>query len=142
MKTALDTNIVSGLITETSRTAEIVGHLNHCRNEDSLVISAPVYSELLAHPRVTLPFLNRLLNVTGIVVDFDMSQNLWTMAGLRFSRYSLRRQKATREIPKRLLADFVIGAHALTAADHLMPYDTKGYRKDFPELRLYPEPSE
>ena len=38
--------------------------------------------------------------------------------------------------PKRLLADFVIGAHALYSADRLLTLDEGRYRRDFPELKL------
>jgi predicted nucleic acid-binding protein len=37
---------------------------------------------------------------------------------------------------KRLLADFIIGSHALAQADRLMTLDPKRYRQDFPELKL------
>ncbi len=48
-----------------------------------------------------------------------------------------RRGATIISAPRRLLADFMIGAHALLSADRLMTFDTKVYGQDFPELRLY-----
>jgi hypothetical protein len=41
-------------------------------------------------------------------------------------------------MPESLLADFVVGAHALLLADRLMPLDAARYSRDFPELLLFP----
>jgi predicted nucleic acid-binding protein len=35
-----------------------------------------------------------------------------------------------------LLADFIIGSHALSEADRFMTLDPKRYKQDFPELTL------
>jgi predicted nucleic acid-binding protein len=35
-----------------------------------------------------------------------------------------------------LLADFLIGAHALVQADQLLTLDSTRYSQDFPEVRL------
>jgi predicted nucleic acid-binding protein len=37
---------------------------------------------------------------------------------------------------KRLLGDFIVGAHALLQADRLMTFDPKRYKSHFPELKL------
>ena len=39
-------------------------------------------------------------------------------------------------VPKRLLADFIIGSHALAQADRFMTLDPKRYERDFPEPKL------
>jgi predicted nucleic acid-binding protein len=38
--------------------------------------------------------------------------------------------------PKRMLVDFVVGAHALLQADRLVTQDEDRYARDFPDLRL------
>jgi predicted nucleic acid-binding protein len=35
-----------------------------------------------------------------------------------------------------LLADFIIGSHALAQADRFMTLDPKRYARDFPDLKL------
>ncbi len=41
--------------------------------------------------------------------------------------------------PKRLLVDFVVGAHVLVMADQLLTLDANHYLTVYPELRLMPE---
>ena len=55
-------------------------------------------------------------------------------AGRRFARYAKRRRRSAHQGPKRLLADFVIGSHALAQADRFMRLDPKRYQRDSPEL--------
>ena len=82
------------------------------------------------------PLGNGFLADTGIDVDFEFQQSLWLEAGRRFARYGQRRRKTARDGPRRLLADFIIGSHALTRADRLMTLDPKRYQGDFPELKV------
>jgi hypothetical protein len=100
------------------------------------VIAAPVYAELLAYPYATLEFLERFLDGGAIEVDFELTPEVWKEAGRRFSRYAARRRRSGGHQPQRLLADFIIGAHALRHADRLLTLDVARYRRDFPELRL------
>jgi hypothetical protein len=104
--------------------------------EGSLVISPFVFAELLAYPRATEAYVHGFLDATGVVVDYKLEESVWTEAGLRFARYSARRRQATAEGPRRLLADYLIGAHALVQAERLLTLDPKVYQQDFPELRL------
>ena len=104
--------------------------------EGSLVISPFVFAELLAHPNMTVGDVRSFLDATGIVIDYKLDERIWAEAGLRYARYAVRRRKATGEGPRRILADFLIGAHALVQAERLMTLDPKRYTQDFPELRL------
>jgi hypothetical protein len=60
----------------------------------------------------------------------------WIKAGRRFAHYAKRRRRSSCQGPKRLLADFIIGSHALSRADRFMTLDPKRYAPDFPELKL------
>ena len=135
MRTAIDTNVVSALWSGEALAAQIATKLGNAKTEGGLVVGGPVYAELLAYPKATESFLNSFLADTGIDVDFEFQRSVWIEAGRRFARYAKRRRSAQQD-PKRLLADFLIGAHALTQADRLMTLDPKRYKQDFPELKL------
>jgi predicted nucleic acid-binding protein len=93
-----------------------------------------VYGELLAGPGRAAEFLDVFLNQAGVAVDWETSQELWTVAGTAFHRYAMRRRSHRDAGPRRLLADFIIGAHALLQADRLLTFDTRVYRTAFPPL--------
>ena len=99
-------------------------------------MSAPVYAELLAHPRVDVEFLDRFLLQHTIAVDFDLGEAIWREAGTRFARYADRRRKSKGGLARRFLADFLIGSHALHRADRLFTFDANRYANDFPELEI------
>lgn len=138
MRTAIDTNCISALWAgepTASRAAEL---LAAARSSGGLAIAAPVFCELLAYPGATERFVEEFLRVGGIDTDFQIAENVWREAGRRFARQAARRRGATGREPKRLLADFIIGAHALRQADRLLTFDPSRYRRDFPELSLVP----
>jgi predicted nucleic acid-binding protein len=136
MRTATDTNIISALWSREPTALQVTRRLDDAKAEGGLVIAAPVYAELLAYPGATESFVNEFFADTGISVDFALQPAVWLEAGRRFAQYANRRRQATGESPKRLLTDFVIGAHALLHADRLMTLDPIRYRQDFPELLL------
>ncbi|HUA87205.1 MAG TPA: type II toxin-antitoxin system VapC family toxin [Bryobacteraceae bacterium] len=137
MRTAIDTNIISAIWTDEPRADAVRTALLRARDEGSLVISPIVYAEISAHPRATAAFLERFLGETGIETDFVVSERTWREVANRFSRYAKRRRASRGGLPKRLLADFIVAAHALTQADRLLTLDSGNfYKRDFPDLRL------
>jgi len=138
VRTALDSNILSAMWSNEPSARAIARQLGEAKQEGALLLSPIAYAELLAHPRATKEFLHAFLADSGIRVDFQLPESTWTESGLRFARYAERRRRSAGEFPKQLLADFVVGAHALLQADRLMTLDTARYRRDFPELLLLP----
>jgi predicted nucleic acid-binding protein len=136
MRTAIDTNVLSALWSKEPLASDIANTLGNAKTEGGLVVGAPVYAELLAYPKATESFVNSFLEDTGIDVDFEFQQRVWLEAGRRFARYAKRRRRTAQQAPRRLLADFIIGSHALAQADRLMTLDPKRYKQDFPELKL------
>ena len=138
MLTAVDTNIISALWSKEPAATGMKELLFSARQEGGLVVCAPVYAELLAYPGVTRDFVGTFLKDTDIDVHVDLSLEVWTLAGEAFSAYAERRRKDRVGQPKRLLVDFVVGAHALLMADRLLTLDANRYRTAYPELRLMP----
>ena len=139
MKSALDTNVIISLIgDEPAGALEAEEILEEARLTGALVICGAVYSELFANPTLTPAILAQFLKDTGIEPEFDTGRQIWHEAGMRYARYSARRRKAKAGPTRRLLADFVIGAHALLHADRLITFDGADFRRDFPELQIAP----
>jgi predicted nucleic acid-binding protein len=134
--TAVDTNIFSVLWSGLAESDTLGKRLEESRRLGSLVVSPVVYAELLANPRMNEAKINHFLRETEVIVAFDMTETAWVEAGRRYAFYAERRRMSGGGAPKRLLADFVIGAHALVQADRLMTLDRGRYQTDFPELKL------
>ncbi|HXQ32981.1 MAG TPA: PIN domain-containing protein [Anaerolineales bacterium] len=101
-----------------------------------LIICGAVFAELLAFPRRTETFLNQFLNDTGIVVDWAIDESIWRAAGKSFQKYAARRRKQRAGQPRRILTDFLIGAHAHENGYSLLTLDEGMYRTAFPKLHI------
>ena len=136
MRSAVDTNVLSAVWDQEPTAMRLTRLLGDARRQGSLVLCAAVFAETLAHPRANEAFIRKFLADTDITVDFDLEERVWLEAGRRYARYSERRRHSSKEQPKRMLADFVIGAHALLTADRLITLDRRRYSRDFPTLVL------
>ncbi len=138
MKTALDTNILSAIWMAEPSAHRVAAAMEAAKNAGSLILSPPAYAESLANPSYSLDQIHDFLQEAEIALDLPLFNTVWTEASLRYSEYAVSRRKAAGEHPRRILADFLIGAHALLQADRLMTLDTRYYRQYFPDLPLYP----
>ena len=136
MRTAIDTNVVSAIWSRESSAERVTAKLGVAATEGALLLSPFVFAELLAYPGASEAYVRGFLEATGVKIDMKIEERVWTIAGLRYARFAVRRRQATGEGPKRMLADFLIGAHALVQAERLLTLDPKRYNQDFPELRL------
>ena len=140
MRTALDTSVISALLSAEPTASFIEPHLTRARDHGGLVVCGPVYVELAAHPKMHAGWLDNFLLETEIAVDYVFDEPLWRQAATGFANYAARRRQSKLDPPKRLLADFVIAAHALLRADQLMTLDSRRYALDFSDLRIAPLP--
>lgn len=136
MRTAIDTNVLSAIWGFEPNALSLSKLLTESRRNGSVVICGAVFAEAIAHPGSTEEFVRGFLEETGFSVDFDMGEEVWTEAGRRYALYAERRRRSSKEPSKRLLADFVIGSHALLHSDRLFTLDRERYQRDFPELKL------
>ena len=136
MRTAIDTNVISALWSGSAPSAQVASLLSKAADEGGLVICAPVYVELMAYPKATGQYLDQFLASTRVEVDFVIDEPVWRETAQRFAAYARRRRKSGGGEAKRLLTDFVIGAHAFLHSDRLFTLDPHRYEQDFPKLRL------
>jgi predicted nucleic acid-binding protein len=95
-----------------------------------------VYAELLVAPGRTEPFVDRFCRETRIEVEWELGERVWRVAGAAFQRYAARRRKRKGAEVRRILADFVIGAHALVNGYKLLTLDAGFYAASFPGLAI------
>jgi predicted nucleic acid-binding protein len=138
MRTAIDTNVISALWSGEPASNGIAVLLGEAQDDGGLVVSAPVYVELLAYPNVSVNVLRQFLERTRVVVDFLLDEAVWHEAGAAYAAYATRRRRSKEGQPKRLLVDFVVGAHAFLKADRLLTLDAARYRSAFPQLVTMP----
>jgi len=137
MTTAIDTNVVVALwdkdptLSLAAQTA-----LEAAFNRGNLVVSAPVFAELIAAPGRTETFVTSFLEETGIAIDWDLGEAVWRSAGRAFQGYAERRRKQRDTGGRRILADFLIGAHAQTRSYRLLTLDERLYKVAFPSLTI------
>ena len=135
--TALDTNVLVTLLSaDDEADAQQAQHaLEEASTRGDLLISPVVYSELLAAPLRDEAFLEAFLKDARIRVDGRLTRAMWRSAGLAFGAYARRRRaQAGDPGPRRILADFLIGAHATELGVRLLTFDTGIYRAAFPNL--------
>ena len=138
MRTAIDTNVISALWSGEPASQGMAALLGSAKNRGGLVICAPVYVELLAYPRATRTLLEQFLATTQIVTDFLLDEAVWQEAGAAYAAYAQRRRDSKAGSSKRLLVDFIVGAHAILKADRLLTLDAARYRVAFPKLVTAP----
>ena len=135
--TAVDTNVIIALWDrDPAVSAYAQKALDHELAHGSLVLSAPVFTELMAAPGRSEGFLTKFCNDTGITVEFDLDEQIWRTAGRAFQAYASRRRKQRDPGPRRILADFLIGAHAFQRGYHLLTLDGQIYKTAFPNLTI------
>jgi predicted nucleic acid-binding protein len=136
MKTGVDTNIFSRIWLGGPEALFADRALRRCSAEGTLVISPVVYAELLANPWMGRADAESFLRQSRIAVEFALLPEVWSAAGLRFGDYAKRKRASGGGESRRLIADFVVGAHAYLQADRLLTLDVRRFQVDFPELKL------
>ena len=137
LRTAIDTNVLVYLWDGDERVnAPAREALDRAYARGALVITGVVYAELLAAPGRDHAFVDRFLNDTGITVDWVLDEPIWRLAAEAFRAYALRRRRQDDPGPRRILADFLIGAHASLRASTLLTGDDRFYRAMLPSLTV------
>ena len=137
MTTAIDTNVVIALW-DKDPTLSLAAQnaLEAAFNRGTLIAAAPVFAELIAAPGRSEAFVGSFFEETGIGVDWELPEQIWRLAGRAFQAYAERRRKQRGTGAPRILADFVIGAHAAANGFRLLTLDDRLYRTSFPKLGI------
>jgi predicted nucleic acid-binding protein len=137
MTTAIDTNVIVALWDEDpSLSSAAQSALDAALGRGTLTTAAPVFAELMAAPGRSESFLDSFFRETGINIDWVLNESVWRTAGRAFQGYATRRRKQRDAGPRRILADFLIGAHAVEGGHSLLTLDDRLYRTAFPKLTV------
>lgn len=105
------------------------------RESNEILLCPAVYAEAHSFPMFRADVYNAFFADAGIEIDWIIPERAWSLAGLAQAAHHERRRKAGVSAQRKLMADFVIGAHALARDATLLSFDT-GYRALFPLLEL------
>lgn len=137
MTVALDTNVIVALWDAGEALHPVARKaLEAAASREALTISGVVYAELIGAPGRSEVFVDRFCEEAGIAVEWELKEKIWRTAGMAFQAYALRRKRQGGGGPRRLLADFLIGAHAMENGYKLLTLDGGVYRRAFPGLKL------
>ena len=137
MATALDTNVlVAYWGPDPSLNLAVQDALESAFGRGNVTVAAPVFAELVAGPGRTEDFVNGFFEDTGLAIDWELGEEVWRSAGRAFRSYAERRRKHRDPGARRILADFLIGAHAAAHDYRLLTLDERLYRAAFPSLKI------
>ena len=128
MITAVDTSVLLDVFLADGRYGEqSKAWLRAAYDAGAIIVCDIVYAELVPafHDRSVLDRALRDINATTSPVDTAIAYD----AGLRWMRY--RQAGGPR---KRIISDFLIGAHAVAVAESFLTRDRGFYSSYFPEL--------
>ena len=132
MITAVDANVLLDIFTASDRHGpQSKERLVAAYDAGAIVVSDVVYAELVPAFRDRAALDSALLELGATLSPIDSS--IAFEAGLRWKRY-----RAADGPRNRIIADFLIGAHAMAVADVFLTRDRGFFSSYFPELYRSP----
>lgn len=130
MRTAIDSSVILDVVVGDPRHADASEvALRRVASEGALVVGECVLAEI--RPAFSNGEIEQFLDDWNIVFE-PSSRESSLLAGAMFQVYLKRRRAGSR----RVVADFLIGAHALVTCDRLLARDRGYYRDYFARLRI------
>lgn len=137
MITAIDTNVLIALWdANDALNIPALEALDNAYRNGHLIICGAVFAELLCGKGRTVEMVEGFLEETGIDIDWTIDETIWRSSSQAFQNYANRRRKQKQHEPKRLITDFIVGAHAFERGFSLLTFDNRIFSAAFPELKI------
>lgn len=121
MKISVDTNIIVGFWLGTPEGQRDMGSIRQMQGRgDTFVVCGMVYTELCAAPGQSRANVEAFLKVAGLGLDYAMPAPVWEAAAAAHAVHQGQRRLKRQSTLKRVVADFLVGAHALHRTDALL----------------------
>ena len=140
MRISLDTNILIGIFAGTPEGQSDDVSIQQWQSDGHhFLVCGVAYTELMAHPGMDRATLDITLRLGDVEVDFETPPDIYLTAADAYHAYAERRRRSgDKSSPRRVPADFLIGAHAQHRADGLMTRNPGDF-KDFPVKLIVPQ---
>jgi predicted nucleic acid-binding protein len=137
MTVSIDTNIIAALWNDRDPFNTIALKLLHrVQSPKKLAIPGPVYAELMpVRCAVSRNWAVSFMKPASISIGlFD--ERVWREAGRAYRGYTQRHHSSDKSHPRRMLTDFLIGAHAYVHGHTLLTLDERLFGAAFPRLKI------
>lgn len=129
---SLDTNLVlSALNPNDANHARALSALD-THSQQALCICPVVRAELRASG--SWPAIDAWLTLQGVSILWEMPESVWDAAGQAFGQYAVLRRDGS--VPRRIVADFLIAAHADHHNLEMLTFDDTVFKAVFSSVTL------
>ena len=138
MNYALDTNVLQALLQKDHIfQAKAIQIIQQYHSKAHFILSPVAYAEAFAIPNFVEEVFESFLQKLSIYVDLEpLGAGYWETVGQVHAEYHRRRKQHGITGQKRVLADFMIGAHAIERKAVLISFDPKIYKSFFRDLEV------
>ena len=134
---SVDSNVLIALISQNPATSgPAISALEKTISTGPVYACGAVFSEMLGYPGRNSGDMQEFITALGIILDWKMEKADWEAAGDAYRGYVVRRQASSGGLPRRMVTDFLIGAHASVRGYTLLTADRRLYNAAFPNLHI------